>query len=205
MSEKIYFYPVWVRLWHWINALAILMLIVTGVSLQYSNPQYPFIKFNIAVTLHDIAGITVTALYIFFVIGNIVSVNGRYYKLERKDFFKNLMKQFRYYGFGIFKKETPPFPINRDRKFNPLQQFSYVAVMYSLLILIIITGWFLFFPEKIFNRLFGISGIQLVDLIHVILGFFVSIFLLIHIYFCTIGKTRWSNFKSMMTGWHETH
>jgi thiosulfate reductase cytochrome b subunit len=29
--------------------------------------------------------------------------------------------------------------------------------------------------------------------------------MLIHIYFCTIGATFVSNFKSMITGFHESH
>ncbi|MFC1732394.1 cytochrome b/b6 domain-containing protein [candidate division KSB1 bacterium] len=205
MSEKIYFYPVWIRMWHWLNAIIIIMLIFTGVSLQYSNPNYPILKFNVAVKIHDIAGISLTLLWIFFLIGNLISVNGRYYKITGKGYLKNTAIQFKYYTIGIFQKKAPPFPINRDRKFNPLQQISYVITMYVLCFLVILTGWLLFFPEMIFHKIFGMSGIHLVDLIHVIIGFMVSLFMIIHIYFCTIGKSTWSNYKSMMNGWHETH
>ena len=36
-SEKIYFYPVWLRIWHGFNALGIITLILTGVSMQSTN------------------------------------------------------------------------------------------------------------------------------------------------------------------------
>ncbi len=58
---SVYLYPVWVRLWHLVNALLYLFLIITGLSMQYSNPEYPMIRFDIAVSMHNISGILLTA------------------------------------------------------------------------------------------------------------------------------------------------
>jgi thiosulfate reductase cytochrome b subunit len=202
MADGIYFYPVWIRIWHWINALMFLCLIITGLSMQYSTPGYPIIRFDIAVSIHNIAGIVVTLAYFIFVIGNMVTSNGKFYKFKLSEIFEQLRKQFMYYTFGIFKHEQAPFPISENRKFNPLQKVSYVFAMYSFLPLLIITGLGLLFPEVIISKVFGISGIHLTDLIHIITGFVLSVFMIIHIYFCTIGKTASSNFKSMINGWH---
>ncbi|MCF8348555.1 MAG: hypothetical protein K9G61_07045, partial [Bacteroidales bacterium] len=60
----------------------------------------------------------------------------------------------------------------------------------------------LIFPEFIVPNVFGFSGIHLTGLVHIISGFGLSIFLCIHLYFCTIGKTPTSNFKSMIDGYH---
>ncbi|MBE9484291.1 MAG: cytochrome b/b6 domain-containing protein, partial [Bacteroidetes bacterium] len=57
MEEKLYLYPVWVRFWHWANAILCLLLILTGLSMQYSDPEYPIIRFDWAVSIHDISGI----------------------------------------------------------------------------------------------------------------------------------------------------
>ncbi len=202
MSEKVYLYPVWVRVWHWINAFMFLVLIITGLSMQYSSPNYPMIRFDFAVTIHNIAGIIVVIDYIFYVIANRVTPNGKYYKLRRKGLLKRLTKQFMYYTFGIFKKQQAPYPISRSRKFNPLQKVSYIVAMYLLLPLLILTGFGLLYPEIILSKVFGVSGIHLTDLIHILMGFMLSVFMIIHIYFCTMGKTPFSNFKSMMDGWH---
>jgi len=38
-----YLYPKWIRLWHLFNALLFILLIVTGISMQYTgrnNPSY---------------------------------------------------------------------------------------------------------------------------------------------------------------------
>lgn len=204
-EEKIYLYPVWIRIWHMINALMCLLLIITGISMQFSNPKYPLINFNVARSIHNVMGILLLANYVIFLTGNIFTRNGRYYKIPLKNTFRDLMEQFRYYTAGIFRKQEPPFPISFDRKFNPLQQFTYVIVMYLFIPLIFITGIALLYPEMIPNTIFSYNALHLNDLIHIISGFLISVFMVVHIYFCTIGKTPVSNFRSMITGFHESH
>jgi len=205
MSEKVYLYPLWVRIWHWINAVLFLALIVTGLSMQYSNPDYPLIPFEQAVSWHNITGILLIADYIIFLIGNAVTFNGKYYKLQQRNWFKNIQKQFYYYIIGIFKKQEAPFEINEERKFNPLQKVAYVTSMYVFIPLVIITGVALLFPEIIVTKVFGVSGILLTSLLHITVGFFLTIFLLVHLYFSTFGRRVSSNFKSMIDGYHRGH
>lgn len=205
MAEKLYLYPKWLRIWHGFNALLILALIVTGVSMQYSSPEYGFIPFDKAVSIHNIAGMLLTLNYILFVVGNMVTPNGRYYKITKAGFFDRLMKQFRYYTIGIFKHEKPPFPVTKDKKFNPLQQFTYVVTMYIMVPIVFLTGWALLYPEMVLAKIMGGDGLKINDFIHVIVGFLVSFFLFVHVYFCTIGATFVSNFKSMVNGYHEPH
>ncbi len=205
MNERLYLYPLWIRIWHWINALMFLVLIVTGLSMQYASPDRMMIRFDIAVSYHNISGVILTFSFIYFMIFNRVSGNYGYYKVKKKGIFKRLMKQFRYYTFGLFKGEHPPYPVSRKRKFNPMQKMSYLLVMYVLMPIMIVTGLGLLYPEIIIEDVFGFSGIHLTALLHIISGFVLSVFLVIHVYFCTIGKTPVSNFKSMMTGWHEAH
>jgi thiosulfate reductase cytochrome b subunit len=205
MSGKIYLYPIWIRLWHAFNAILIILLIITGVSMQYTDPANPFIRFDLAVKMHNISGILLTVNYLLFLIGSIVTPNGKYYKLSLKGLFARLMKQFTYYTFGIFKHEKPPYPVTKESKFNPLQQFTYVIAMFMLVPIVIITGWALLYPEVVLTKIMGGSGLKINDFIHVIIGFFVSFFMFVHIYFCTIGATFVSNFRSMITGFHESH
>ncbi len=203
MSVKIYLYPLSIRIWHWINAILCLLLILTGLSMQYSNPDYPFMRFDLAVSLHNISGVLLTISYIWFIIANIVTGNGKYYKLKVNGLKERLMNQFRYYTVGIFRGQKAPYPIDEKRKFNPLQKFSYVMIMFLVIPLLFITGWALLYPETIVTNVFGYSGISMTAILHAIMGFFVSVFMLVHIYFCTLGTTATSNFKSMFNGWHK--
>jgi thiosulfate reductase cytochrome b subunit len=199
----VYLYPIWIRLWHLFNGLLFLVLILTGLSMQYSNPEFPMLRFDLAVSIHNTSGILLSLNYLVIILGNILTTNGRFYRTKRKGFTEELIRQAQYYLFGIFKGEKAPFPINGERKFNPLQKISYVAVLYFLMPLVIITGWAMIFPEMIFfNKVFGTSGLHFTDLIHILIGFVLSLFMVVHIYLCTIGKPAGSHFRAMMSGWH---
>lgn len=202
---KIYLYPVWIRLWHVTNALMFLLLIFTGISLHYSSSGNNLIPFRVSVGIHNVAAIIVTLNYGIFVIGNIVTKNGVYYRKWRKNLAVNLWKQFIFYAVGIFKKEEHPFPITEKQKFNPLQKFAYVIVMYFGMPLLILSGIALMFPELIAYNIFNISGLLFYDVLHIIMGFVLSLFLLIHLYTCTLGDKPGTLFKSMINGYHEEH
>jgi len=204
-TRKIYLYPVWIRLWHLLNALMIILLIWTGLSMRYSAPDRGLISFETAVGIHNIAAIIVTFNYGIFIIGNIITRNGRYYRKWRENLSTNLWKQFMFYAVGIFRKEPHPFPVDEENKFNPLQKISYVVVMYLCMPLLILSGLGLMFPELLVYEVFNISGLVLYDVVHIILGFVIALFLLIHIYTCTLGDKPLTLFKSMINGYHEEH
>lgn len=200
-TEKIYFYPLWLRIWHGFNALGIIVLIITGISMQ-SSIETSVIGFNLAINLHNIAGVVVTLSYFVFFIGNMVTNNGKYYLIKLKGFIKQPLKQAYYYSWGMFHGMKAPFPLSEKRKFNPLQKYFYVIVMYLAVPGVIITGFALLFPELIIETVYGVSGVFLTAIFHSALGFFISVFLLIHLYVATIGKSPTENFKSIITGWH---
>lgn len=202
MKNKMYLYPLWVRLWHLANALMFLVLIITGLSLQYASQNYTIIPFSYAVSIHNITGIILCVGYVFYLFANRFTSNGNYYQFHLAGMGGRIFKQMRYYSYGIFKHEKTPFPISIGRKFNPLQKISYVFVMYFFMPIIIITGFGLFFPEMLPDKILGAGGIHITDLIHILSGFVLSVFMVVHIYFCTIGSTPTSNFKSMINGWH---
>ena len=204
-NSKEYFYPLWLRIWHWLNALLFLLLIFTGVNMQYASTKSPIIEFHTAVRLHNISGITLTINYLFFIILNFVSGNSKQYLPKLKNFISNLILQAKYYLNGIFKNEVHPFETSKNQKFNPLQQITYFQIMYAVLPLMVITGWALLFPEVLIKQIFGISGLTLTDIVHTIGAFFLSIFMIGHIYLATTGTTVLSNFKAMVTGWHLSH
>ncbi|MCK5080223.1 MAG: cytochrome b/b6 domain-containing protein [Bacteroidales bacterium] len=205
MEEKLYLYPVWVRFWHWANAILCLLLILTGLSMQYSDPEYPIIRFDWAVSIHDISGIILIISYIIFLLGNIFTPNGSQYLFRIRGYFRNVTRQARYYAFGMFKGEKPPFEITKSNKFNPLQRFSYVFIMYISMPVIIITGLMLLYPEYLLHDVFGTFALHTTDIIHVVLGFIVSLFFVVHVYFCSIGSRPLSNYRSMFNGYHEKH
>ncbi len=205
METKLYLYPGLIRLWHVLNALLIITLIVSGLSMQYSDPLKPYIPFDMAVSLHNIAGFILLFNYSLFIIANTISKNGRHYRIQLKGLKDRLLVQFRYYTYGVFKNEPAPFPVTKKMKFNPIQQVTYFMTMYIMMPLLFLTGLPMLFSGALVRQLIGTKAFFVTDIFHITVGFFLSIFLIIHLYFCTFGAKPYSNFKSIVTGYHEGH
>lgn len=199
----VYHYQGYIRLWHLLNALFFLVLILTGLSMQYSDPDAPLIPFATSVKLHNVCGIGLTASYLIFFISNILSGNRKHYRFQWQGLRKKMMRQLRYYFWGYLNKEKSPHPVTEENKFNPLQAFTYAAAMYIGVPVLFITGWGLLFPVAILDRIFGVNGLLATDLVHVITGFLLSCFMFIHIYTCSIGKNPKDNYRAILTGWAE--
>lgn len=203
-NTKLYFYPFWLRIWHAVNAVGIILLIITGISMQ-SGFESSFIEFSLAVNLHNISGIVISLNYLLFFVGNMVTKNIKFYLIKPQGFLKRPMKQAYYYTYGMFRGMKPPYPLSEKRKFNPLQKYAYVSVMYLFVPFVIISGFALLFPETIIEKVYTISGVFLTAVLHSAVGFFISVFLIIHLYVASIGKSPIENFKSIITGWHNIH
>jgi thiosulfate reductase cytochrome b subunit len=199
-----YLYPKWLRAWHVLNAILFLILIVTGLSMQYTDKENAayVVGFSKAVKWHNFAAVALTINYIVFVTGNLFTSNGRYYRISRENFVSDLISQLKYYSWGMFKGEKHPFPVTEIRKFNPLQKVTYVLAMYVAVPFLIISGFGLLFPEITIKSIFGVSGLILTDILHITMGFFLSIFMIIHIYTCTLGAKPTSLFWGMISGYH---
>ena len=201
-----YLYPKWIRVWHVVNAVMFIILIITGLSMQYTdkeNASY-VVGFAKAVKWHNFAAMILTVSYIIFVAGNLLTTNGRYYRTSKDNFLEDLFKQLKYYSWGMFQGEKHPFPVTEERKFNPLQKITYVLAMYLAVPLLIISGIGLLFPEITINTFFGVSGLILTDILHITMGFFLSLFMVIHIYTCTLGAKPTSLFWGMISGYHRS-
>lgn len=198
-NHKLYLYPVWIRLWHLLNALLCLVLLCTGAFMHFESN---ILDFSTSVRWHNIAGIIFILNYMIFLIGNLFTKNGDHYAITFKGLFDRLIKQFTYYTFGVFKGDEAPFPVTEKSKFNPLQQIAYYSIMYVIIPIISLTGIALLFPEVFSFEIFKINGLVLMDFIHLLGGFIIVLFLIIHLYFSTLGEKVSTHFKSIINGWH---
>lgn len=207
MAKKLFLYPVWIRMWHIINAVLFLILIFTGIALQFAGKggDASIMRFDQAIAWHNTTAVILIGNYLIFLLGNMMGVNSKHYKIKRKGFIKDLIIQAKFYAFGMFKGEPHPFPVTEDSKFNPLQKLFYVLVMYLGMPLLILSGLGLLFPELLVMQVFGVSGLLIADILHISVGFFLSVFLAVHIYTCTLGDKPGTLFKSMINGYHEEH
>jgi thiosulfate reductase cytochrome b subunit len=203
MSERFYLLPLWIRLWHWSNALLIITLAVTGISLHFAHPDSPLIPFPLAVRIHSIAGVALVCLYSFFVVANAVSGNWWQYVPKPPGILQRCWLQTRYYCWGVFKGEPEPFAVTKEVNFNALQALTYWFVIYMVLPVTVITGLIFLYPQFAPTEVFGVDGLLPVALLHYLSASVIILFAIAHIYLGTMGAKITSMFKTMITGWHE--
>lgn len=200
--KKIFLYPFWLRFWHMLNALLFLVLLLTAISLRYSLTNNLIFPRNFSIYAHNIAGVLLAFLYIYYLVFSIITKNYKQYFTRIKGLSRKLFIQFQYYAIGIFAGKTNPYVPTEKRRFNHLQRVSYTIIMFFAMPLIVITGIMLLFPEKAPDRIMGVGGIVPISFIHTYSGFIISFFLFMHIYLATTGKTIGELFTAILSGWY---
>jgi thiosulfate reductase cytochrome b subunit len=199
--NAVYLYPRWVRFWHWLNALLFAILMLSGASLHFSGSSW-LLDFATARPLHNIAGLLLGISWLGFIIGNIMSDNGRHYRVNWHGFIGRLLTQSRYYAVGIFHNAPHPFHPSVAIKLNTLQQISYIGVMYFLMPLLISSGGAFLLALYLPETLWGLGSVWVVALLHVTTAYCLTLFVLVHLYIITTGETVTTNVRAMLTGWH---
>jgi thiosulfate reductase cytochrome b subunit len=191
-------YPLPIRIWHWVNVLLFVALIITGIQLRAPGFSV-FSQFGTATALHGYAGAACVLSYLFWLFYTIFSGSIKHYFPHRKDI-GEIPQQVAFYVFFIFKGRPNPFSASEKGKFNVLQKITYVTVMFILVPIVIITG--IVFNNILFFSQFinAIGGLRVLDAVHVATGYFLVIFLIIHMYMATLGKTATAYLRSIITG-----
>jgi len=202
--NRIYLHTLPVRMWHWLNVLCFVVLIVTGVQIRYRG-ILDLMSFQTAVDVHNFAGFSLIGLFLFWAAYYTASGNMKVYipDLNIKRFVENAWKQAVYYGYGIFRGEPNPHHATLDHKFNPMQQLAYFSIMFFLMPVLIATGLLLWDLDR-FAAVFDLlGGIKAVSAAHLLVAIFFAAFLFVHIYLTTLGRTPLEHIKAMFTGYEE--
>ncbi len=203
--KKVYLHPLPIRIWHWVNALAFIILIVTGAQVRFGNVMHLF-SFETAVTIHSLTGFILVGNYFIWLVYYLLTGNIKIYipPLNHPvEFAKKAIVQAKFYGGGIMVGSHNPHHSTPDHKFNPMQQVSYLMIMVLLIPLQLITGLLLWDP-KLFSPIINlVGGIQIIEIVHVLLWIFFSAFIIVHFYLATLGHTTWAHIIAMFTGFEE--
>ena len=202
--KRIYLHPLPVRIWHWINAVSFLVLIVTGLQIRYRE-LLGLMKFRTAVDIHNMFGFILIFNFFIWLVFYILTGKIRIYipPLNIKKFVTGCIRQARYYGYGLFMGEENPHHSTADNKFNPMQQMAYLSIMLLLIPLQLVTGLLLWDVKAFAGYIDIFGGVKIVDTIHVFLFLFFTSFLFVHIYLATLGHTVMAHIKAMFTGYEE--
>ncbi|MFA5327929.1 MAG: cytochrome b/b6 domain-containing protein [Prolixibacteraceae bacterium] len=197
--HKVYIYKVFERFWHWSQASLIIFLAITGFEVHGS---YSIFGFEKAAAYHRTASWMLIGLLIFAIFWHLTTGEWKQYIPTSK----KLKEQILYYVSGIFKGEPHPTEKSELSKLNPIQRVVYLSFK-VILVPLTITSGILYMLYKTFdqNNLIVIEDYPLASIAfwHVLGAILLMIFMVVHVYMTTTGKTPTSNIKAMLTGYEE--
>lgn len=197
--RKVYIYKGFERFWHWSQASLIMFLAVTGFEVHGSFSIFGFEK---AAAFHRTASWMLIGLLIFAIFWHITTGEWRQYIPTTKQ----LKDQVIFYLSGIFKGEHHPTQKTELSKLNPLQRLVYLGFK-IILIPVTTTSGILYMLYKTIdqNNLIVIEDYPLESIAfwHTLGAILLMVFLVVHVYMTTTGKTPTSNINAMITGYEE--
>ncbi len=200
--KKIYLHPLPLRIWHWVNASLGITLLVTGIQLRL--PGIASLQpHNTPLLVHRYVGWAMAASFVFWLVYSLTSGHlGRQYGIRGRDL-QGVFQQVRFYLVSIFRGEENPFQATPEEKFNPLQKLAYGAIMGIFAPLLVITGVLL--NDKLFFREYILRWdvVGFLNALHVMGAYVFALYLVVHIYMATLGRTATSHIRAMIVGYEE--
>jgi thiosulfate reductase cytochrome b subunit len=199
MNNKVYIYRSFERFWHWMQALIIFFLAMTGFEIHGS---INFFGYQNAVKYHNIAAYTFIVLIVFAIFWHFSTGEWRQYLPTRR----NLIAQINFYLLGIFSNAPHPTRKTVLSKLNPLQKLVYLALKILVIPTMMISGllyMFYRYPQNGGIVGMNIDSVEVIALFHTAGAFLLLAFIIVHLYLITTGTTVTSNLKAMITGYED--
>jgi thiosulfate reductase cytochrome b subunit len=200
--RRVKVYSLYERLWHWLQAVAIIALLLTGLEIHAPN-RFHLFGFAHATKVHEVIALVVTLNAFLSLFYHLSTGALRKFIPEPKDFVALAIAQAKYYAYGIFTGAEHPLKGSRRHAFNPLQQVTYVGILNIVLPLQVITGVLVWWAPSWPRTIANLGGLGMLARMHTLLAWFLAAFIIFHIYLSTTGPTPLAYFKTMIFGWDE--
>ena len=200
--ERVHMYDAYERLWHWLQASAILLLLFTGLIIHKPH-FFGIFSFPYVVNIHNVLGFILLTNAVLSLFYHLASGEIRQYLPQPKGFIGRSIAQAMYYSQGIFAGKPHPLEKTKDNKLNPLQQITYLAILNILLPAQIITGVLIWGLQRWPHIAAELGGLPMLALVHTLVAWTFATFIVMHIYLTTTGHTPTAGIKSMIVGWDE--
>ncbi|UWQ15751.1 cytochrome b/b6 domain-containing protein [Aliiroseovarius sp. M344] len=187
-------YPRFERLWHWTQMLMIMVLLFTGFGL---NGLHSLLPFGPAVMLHTIAALILLAVWIFATFWLFTTGTWRQFVPH----LEGLFKMARFYAYGVFKGEEPPYRKVFWRKHNPLQALTYFGLKMVVFPAIWGSG-LLYLTYNFWAADEGSTfALYVIANVHLLAAYVIAAFVVTHVYLLTVGHGFREHVRPMVTGY----
>lgn len=199
-TERVYMYDAYERFWHWLQAMAIILLLFTGLVIH--RPEiFGLFSFRHMVTLHNLLAFVLVINATLALFWHLTSGQIRQFIPRPYGFFDQAIIQTKYYLQGIFTGTEHPFEKTYKKKLNPLQQITYFGLLNVLLPLQIVTGILMWGAQQWPQTANMLGGLPYLAPFHTLIAWLLATFVVAHIYLTTTGATVGEDIRAMVTGW----
>jgi thiosulfate reductase cytochrome b subunit len=196
--SRIILYPLFNRIWHWCQALLIILLALTGFEVRGTVHLFGYLR---AVNLHNTFAVALVVLILFAIFWHVTTGEWRQYIPTRKF----LREMIAFYLTGIFKNAPHPVRKERTAKLNPLQRLAYLGFKVLIIPIQVTTGALYFFYPNLSATGWSPSSLWVIAIVHVLGAFGLIAFFVGHVYLTTTGHTPSTNLKAMWVGYEDLH
>ncbi len=201
-TKKVYMYTLYERQWHWIQTVVILSLLFTGLIIHKPD-LFGMFHFAYVVQVHNILAAILVINAFLAAFYHIVSGDIWQYLPQPRGFFYQAYQQAWFYLRGIFRGDPHPFDKNPQRKLNPIQQLTYLAILNIILPAQVITGALMWGAQSYPEITDPIGGLTYLGPIHSLVAWIFASFIIVHVYMTTTGHTALAGIRAMVVGWDE--
>jgi thiosulfate reductase cytochrome b subunit len=201
-ARAVYLYSAYERSWHWLMAVSILLLMATGLSIHLGSSRGPW-SLPVTVAVHNAVAVVLIANAFLSLFYHVTTAAIRQFLPSRQDLVGGILAQARFYARGIFLGQPHPTPKALDRKLNPLQQLTYLALLNILFPLQAVTGALIWTASRRPELVNAVGGLSVIAPLHDLGAWLFLAFFVLHLYLTTTGHTVLSNVKAMIDGWDE--
>lgn len=201
-TRRVHMYDAYRRFWHWLQAISIVALLLTGLIIHRPD-LFAVFSFRGVVLLHNILAVILVinaALSLFY---HLATDRMREYIPRAYGFFDDAITQANYYVSGIFKGHPHPFEKRPDSRMNPIQKLTYFGILNVLLPAQIVTGTLMWGVQQWPEVAAAVGGLPWLAPIHSLLAWLFATFIVGHVYLTTTGATPLEAIRGMVTGYEK--
>jgi thiosulfate reductase cytochrome b subunit len=201
-TERVYMYDSYRRFWHWLQTVAIVILLFTGLIIHRPDIFGAF-SFRGVVTIHNVIAAILVINALLAVFYHLATERMQEYIPRPYGFFDDAIVQAKYYISGIFKGEGHPFEKTPDNRMNPIQKFTYFGILLVFLPLQILTGALMWSVQQFPVVAGWFGGLPFLAPFHSLVAWLFGTFIVVHVYMTTTGATPLEAMRAMVTGYEE--
>lgn len=178
-------HDIWERIVHWLMALSVILLIISGLNIRFPG-LLPWVTMNTYRFIHFVSMYVLIFSWIFHIYHTLF-VEFKTETIRWRDI-KGIPGVLKYY---LFVTDTlPPY-----EKYNPLQKFTYNLV-WILILVQVLTGLALYWPKALPWLVDAFGGLMVARTLHDFMNYIFIVYLIVHVYLILTEDIRalWAMF-----------